>query len=226
MAVIGASARKGSPASQYRCKTWVGIGSVKINEQGKTSIVVGEEDFGLHIHEGILTEQIEIKHKRNEPFYFGPRCQTKYSPSSRLILEIAGEYGLRSRWRDTDKRPLESALGNFVENIQKHAVVKRERRLARKERERHWEEERRREFEESQRRSELEKQLENFVYCETLRKYANSLREGLTAATGRPPEGKAAEWISWIEHRADKFDVVKKFVRIHMPTASSSQEEQ
>ena len=198
---------------------------IKIDAHGKTRISFDGEEVGISLNEISTIVRTEIKQKERWSLHFGPTFETKFIPSGKLILELDGEYGLRSRWRDTDKRPLERALGDFIENVQKHAIVKRKRRLEREERDRQYREAELRRQETRRREDALERQLENFTYAETLRRYTQKLREGIVSATGQKPQGKAAEWIAWIESRAERYDTVKAFVEAHTAIQKDSEGE-
>ncbi|CAK7059873.1 MAG: hypothetical protein DESF_02575 [Desulfovibrio sp.] len=190
---------------------------VKINERGSTVIVVGEEDVDLYIREPLKKVRVELDPKKDSFLIrLGSTHRTEYVPSGRLRLGLNEYTGARSKWRDTEKRMLESSLGNFISCVRKTAIILQQRRVeweARKLRER---EEQQWRYEESRKESDLKEQLAAFTYCETLRNYAQNLRKGIIEASGKEPEAKAAEWIAWIERRASRYDTVTAFVAKHI----------
>lgn len=186
---------------------------VRIKEDGKTYLVVNDEEVDVLLRESSKRTQVALDPKRDSFLIrLGETHRFDYTPSGKLHLELGRSSGLRSIWQDTGKRPLESALSDFVESIKQHAEVYRQHRIQRIERERRSFEEVARRHEESRRENELKRQLDNFTYCKAVREYVQSLREGVIAATGQQPQGKAAEWIAWIESHVNKHDAVKNFV--------------
>lgn len=186
---------------------------VKIDAHGSTCIAVGEEEVNLSIREVLKKVRVELDPKKDQFLIrMGSTHRTDYVPSGRLYLELNEYTGVRSKWRDTDKRLLDDSLGDFILCVQTIAAVLRQRHIDNEVRKQREQEERQREYEENRRESALERQLANFTYCETLRNYARSLREGIIAATGKLPEGIAASWIEWIEDRADAHDPIADFI--------------
>lgn len=189
---------------------------VKITEHGESKIVFDEKETEFCLREMVYTEQIEPAPPRNRYDVFASRTQYKYTSSGKLELEIDGQHKLRSHWRDTEKRQLEQILGTFIEGVQKNAIVQRQERLRREEQARRYREEQRLREEARRREQELEHQLKNYSYAETLRQYASSLRKCVSNATGREPEGDVAAWIDWIERRADEHDPVKGVIDAYL----------
>lgn len=191
---------------------------VKLNSQGATRIVAEDMEIGLLIREPLKMIKTPLDPDKDRfEIGFGHQYRAVNQLSGKLYLELedGARGGVRSCWRDTDKRRLEDSIVGFIESVQKHAVAKRQWLLELEAWRRECRERERLHFEESQRESELKEQLAAFTYCETLRNYANRLRKGIAEASGKDPEGKAAEWIAWIERRADRHDAVAAFVSKH-----------
>lgn len=190
---------------------------VRINGQGSTSIIVGEEEVNLYIREPLRKVRVELDPKKDSFLIrMGTTHRTDYVPSGMLSLGLNEYTGARSKWRDTEKRSLEDSLGDFISCVRKNAIILHQRHVEWAARKRREQEEQQRRYEESRRESALKEQLAAFTYCETLRNYAQSLREGIIEASGKDPVGEAAEWIAWIERRADRYDAVATFVSKHI----------
>ncbi len=189
---------------------------VKINDHGSTSIVVGEEEVNLYIREPLKKVHVELDPKEDSFLIrMGKTHRTEYVPSGKLSLGLNEYTGVRSKWRDTEKRLLDDSLEDFISSVRKSAVILHQRQVEWEARKRREQEEQQRRYEESRRESALKEQLAAFTYCETLRNYAQGLRSGMIKASGKEPEGKAADWIAWIERRADRYDAVAAFVSKH-----------
>lgn len=196
---------------------WEGM-QVIINERGGTCIVADNgEHIEFSIREALKKEQTALDPIEDRfSISIGRTHRTDYVPSGKLHLELDGHTGVRSRWRDTDKRPLEKALGDFTICVQKTGIALRQRHLEWEEWHRLREEEAQLRREEERKETELEQQLTNFRYTETLSRYIHALRNGIVSATGRKPEGKAAEWLAWLESRVKTYDPVQAYINRHM----------
>lgn len=191
---------------------------VIINERGATCIIASNgENIEFSIREALKKEQIALDPIKDRfSISVGRTHRTDYIPSGKLHLELGGNTGVRSRWRDTDKRPLEKALGDFVICVHRNAIALRKRHLEWEEWRRKCEEEAQLRREEEQKEKTLEHQLTNFRYTETLGRYIHALRKGIVNATGKEPDGKAAEWIAWLERRAKNYDPVKAYINTYV----------
>jgi len=190
---------------------------VKINEHGSTSIIVDEEEVNLYIREPLRKVRVELEPQKDSfLFRMGTTHRTEYVPSGKLSLGLNEYTGARSKWRDTEKRLLEDSFDDFIFCVRKTAIILHQRHVEWEARKRREQEEQQRRYEESRKESALKEQLAAFTYCETLRNYAQSLRKGIIKASGKEPEGKAAEWIAWIERRAVRYDAVTAFVAKHI----------
>lgn len=139
-----------------------------------------------------------------------------YHPTGCLILEIDGYWseGVKNRWTDGKKKPLEHQLQEFVCNVIKIADLKRTWRIKREEEEREWEKQRQHRAEQArlrqielERRDDLEKQATNWVKSQQLREYIKAVE--MAAATkgisGLSHEGFAF-WMRWANAHADRLD--------------------
>jgi len=200
---------------------------VKITAHGSTSIIVGEEEVNLYIREPLKKVLMELDPKEDSFLIrMGSTHRTDYVPSGKLSLGLNEYTGARSKWRDTEKRLLDDSLGDFISSVRKTAIILHQRHVEWEARKRREQEEQQRRYEESRRESDLKEQLAAFTYCETLRNYAHSLRTGMIKASGKEPEGKAAQWIAWIEKRADRYDAVASFIFKHTVSEQNNDDEE
>lgn len=200
---------------------------VIINEHGLACIVARNgEKIEISIREALKKEQTALDPIADRfSISVGRTHRTDYVPSGKLHLELGGHTGVRSRWRDTDKRLLEKSLGDFVSCVQKNAIALRKRHLEWEEWKRQCEEEAQFRREEEQKEKSLERQLTNFRYTETLNRYIHALREGIASATGREPEGGAAEWLTWLEYRVESYDPVQAYIKKYVLQKNSEEDE-
>ena len=120
----------------------------------------------------------------------------------------------RKSWTDGKKQRLEDCLNDFIIGLHRTALVEKEDRRAREERQRLWEEEKRRkEEEENLRREEqrriqcLEHQINNWFKSQQIRFYLSVVREAAICKYGHIEAGsKLDKWLTWANNYADQID--------------------
>ena len=170
----------------------------------RTVVVADGESVQIAISEP--TKRVERPHDKNGAPY--PRYE--FLPSSRLSIAIKN--WPKTPWSDSQKRTLESQLGNVILGIAAAAVEQKEARARREERERHEMEAQRRQWEEGERqRGEARKiralgaAIDRMHEARWAREYLAQLHANLVAF----PEACTAEmeqWLAWVEGHAARLD--------------------
>lgn len=141
---------------------------IKINGHGSTCILVEEEEVILYIREPLKKVHVELDPKKDSFLIrMGSTHRIEYVPSGKLILGLNEYTGIRSKWRDTEKRLLDDSLGDFISSVRKSGILLHQRHVEWEARERREQEEQQRRDEESRRELALKDQLAAFAYCET-----------------------------------------------------------
>lgn len=141
--------------------------------------------------------------------------QYDYAPSGLFILTI-DEYthGLRHRWSDRDKRPLESRLNEIIVALVRISVtVLTPRRIEAERRHQLWleEEERRRIY--WAKMEALEKNLKQWQENQQLRAFIAAVETAATQRLGAiPDDSSVAGWLRWAHHLADRNDPLGQFL--------------
>lgn len=158
--------------------------------------------------------------ERKDPYAWTRRQpQYDYSPTGKLVLHVEAALwnGMRRRWADGERRPLECALNSFLTGLMKVAVATRAKKLEHERRELRWREEERRQQQVERRRALerekaqlLEKDLAAWHKCRQMRAYALEMRNA-AANRGDISRGSDLElWLSWVERRATRLDPVNR----------------
>jgi hypothetical protein len=183
----------------------------------RTLIKVHEEYMRVSLRETsrrtdhVLTAY-EEKRKR-EGFDWHPRYD--YGPSGQLELSIDNwAHGTRRRWRDRERRPLESCLNEVVVALVRISVtVLTPQRLE-------WERQRLIEHERERLRAiqrtkldALNRALPEWRQAQELRAFIDAVEAEARATSGFSVEGgPLAEWLRWARDLAERSDPVRRFV--------------
>lgn len=181
--------------------------------------------FGISEHLETRREPCD-EHDLDGPYDFGhSRFNAKKVPSGRLTLTIneGGSYrtnGCRHTWRDTDKKPLEKRLNQFVaglvemaarlkqyeEEQKKQEDQRRQAELRRQEEARQLAEKRKLYKAEKARFESLLTQAENWRKSKLIRELIEAVRAAHSAGGPIDPGSKIAEWLEWAARQADRLD--------------------
>ena len=189
------------------------------NEQRTSAIVLEEKvHFGIEESSRRVEKVLTAKEKRERDRWPSLYSSTPYVhiPSGLLTLRIKDWVNgtFRKSWTDGKKQCLEDCLNDFIISLHRIALVEKENRRAREERQRLWEEEKRRkEEEENLRREEqrkiqyLEHQVNNWFKSQQIRSYLNAVKEAAICKYGRIEAGsKLDKWLTWASSYADQID--------------------
>jgi hypothetical protein len=191
----------------------------------KAKILDVTVSFGISEHLETKREPCE-EHDLDGPYDFGhSRFNSKKVPSGRLTLTIneGGSYwtnGCRHTWRDTDKKPLEKRLNQFVaglvemaarlkqfqEEQRKQEELRRQAELRRQEETRQLAEKRKLYKAEKARFEALLTQAENWRKSKLIRELIEAVRAAHSAGGPIDPSSKIAEWLEWAARHADRLD--------------------
>jgi hypothetical protein len=206
---------------------------VKAFEARGWEISLGKDDhnsyvviFGQRVPFGIREPRRQIQIPPAERRNYDPSFREE--PSGRLALVLREYWGrsVKKTITETDKRPLENRLNDFMVATVAlaHERAEWERRRAESE-ERHrreelarLEEQRRREAE-AARVKRLEDEADRWRRSHAILEYVAAVR-ALAGATGAPPELTA--WLEWAEAHARTLDPVQRKVRELTDTGVSS----
>lgn len=194
----------------------------------------GVRILGAVLHFGI-SEELETKREPVEDVdlegrydFAYNRFNQKRTPSGALVLSISegGAYwlnGCRHRWRDTEKKKLESRLNQFVAALVEMAArikqhddeAKAQEELRRQAEVRRQEEARQRAqkrelFKAEKARVEvLLKQATDWQMCKLVRDLVEAARQAHSAAGPIPPESEIGQWLEWANQQADRLDPLR-----------------
>ena len=199
------------------------------DEEGHRATVVTVQDEKISISLGEVVnkevrpptpEELRDPWSTNKTYY-------RHVPTGRLSLHIGASMssGRRSRWSDTDRRPLEHLLNSFVASLYRAAEDRKaeRRRLEQLQRQRVEAERERREWEqlraqkvqeireEEKRVTALLAEVDKWRRSQEVTAYLKAVREALIAKNGQIAEGSDVQkWLAWAEQQADRLDPLVK----------------
>lgn len=155
-----------------------------------------------------------------EKYHWKPRQEYDHSPSGTLALHVNANLwnGMRRRWSDSTKRPLEKGLNSFLAGVVKVAVAVRAERLdhERRDREQKDRERRRKELfiaqeKEKERLAHLDREVASWHKAQEIRAYVETVRNLCLKKHGRIDAGSEMDqWIKWAMDQADRYDPLVK----------------
>jgi hypothetical protein len=186
-------------------------------------VVVADEPVTFHLSEGLdKTPKPMTPHQKTnfEKYGWKPRQEFDHRPSGTLALRVNVILwnGMRRRWSDSSKRPLEKVLNSFLAGIVKLAVAVRAERLdhERRGREQREIERRRKELfiaqeKEKARLAQLDREVSCWHKAQEIRAYVESVRSFGLKNHGRiDPGSEMDQWIRWALDQADRYDPLVK----------------
>ena len=169
---------------------------------------------------GIREPRRQVKIPPGEQQKYGPPYREE--PSGRLALVLREYWGhsIKKSVTETDSRPLEDRLNDFMVAAVEvaHERAEWERRRAESEARRRGEElarveENRRREAEAARVKALEDQAERWHRSRTIREYAAAVRAAANAKGALPESDELAAWLQWAEAHAQRLDPVQQKLR-------------
>ena len=196
--------------------------SVKPTPDFKTrAFIKGEEvPFGIYEpskqvpHTLTADEKRRMKEYGHDPSWFQ---KYDYIPSGKLSLVDKAHWEPVPIVKDTDKKPIEECLNEFIIGLIKAAEVQKADRIEREKRRAADEEARRRREEiERQRREEeerfktLERQVEAWTKSQQIRAFVEAVRAAAVTARGPIEPGSDLDrWIEWALKQAEQINPIK-----------------
>jgi len=168
--------------------------TVETPKEGRVAkIFIRGNDFGFVLEEP--SKRIEEKADPKHPDRWYPRY--RYEPRGRLVLRLEGYgWGSRTRWEDSEKKPIESRLPEFFQSLAAAAVEEERREVQRKADQARWraQEALQAEYDEaSEQVWDLVKRVEK---AEGLRKLL--VRFEAAGVDMSKPVGRYATWLDWV----------------------------
>jgi len=199
---------------------------VREDYKSRTTLEVHGEEMAIGLDEPnrrsdhVLTAEEEARKKRNG-YLYSPRYD--FTPTGRFVFTI-DEWadGMRHRWTDRDRRPIEACLNEImVAFVRISVTVLRPRRIEavrrhqlEVERERLWQIER-------AKLDAVNKAVPDWRRAQDLREFIAAVERAAGASGESVEDGRLAEWLVWARDLAERSDPVKKFVRdLSKPTSS------
>ncbi|MBL0869860.1 MAG: hypothetical protein IBJ18_04710 [Phycisphaerales bacterium] len=192
-------------------------------DRRELKVVVADEPITFFLCEDLnkaprpMTPQ---QKKDFEKYHWKPRQEYDHSPSGRLALHVNANLwnGMRRRWSDSAKRPLEKGLNSFLAGVVKVAVAVRAERLdhERRDREQKDRERRRKELfiaqeKEKERLARLDREVASWHKAQEIRAYVETVRGlGLKKHGRIDPGSEMDQWINWAMDQADRYDPLVK----------------
>jgi hypothetical protein len=191
--------------------------TIRNEDQHELRVVVADEPIMFHLSEGLNKTPINAGQKKDlQMFGWKPRQEYEYSPSGTLALHVNANLwnGMRRRWSDSARRPLEKALNSFLAGIVKVAVAVRAERLDRERRDRELKDRERRRRElfiaqerEKERLAQLDREVASWHKAQEIRAYVQTARDLSLKKFGRiDPGSEMDQWITWAMAQADRHD--------------------
>jgi len=186
-------------------------------------VIVADEPITFFLGEDLdkSPRPMTPQQKKNfEEYRWKPRQEYGHSPSGTLALYVNANLcnGMRRRWSDTARRPLEKGLKSFLAGIVKVAVAVRAERLDRERRDREWKDRERRrkdlfiaQEKEKERLVHLDREVASWLKAQQIRAYVETIRGiGLRKHGRIDPGSEMDKWITWATAQADRYDPLVK----------------
>ena len=183
---------------------------ITIKEKGyknATCVVVSGETFAIDIY-----EKINIIKKGRDRYGFN---EYDYIPNGRLVLRIKNApHGIRSEWKDGQRKKLENVLDKFIEGLYKAAAREKELKREREQ----WQEEYRKK-EEQQRLEEIEQERFKLLQKEAMawqtsqiiKAYIEAATKAYIEKNGNPKSGSEFDkWRAWAIQRSNQLNPLLK----------------
>jgi hypothetical protein len=181
-------------------------------------VVVGGEPITIYLGEDLnrTPKPLTAEQKRNlEKYGWKPQLEYDESSAGKLALYIGADFGwgLRGRWSDTARRPLELGLNSVLAAMAKTAATAHARRIERDERDRMWKErvQRRDDLIRRQERekvllTELDQHVSSWHRAQRIREYVAAVRGSKQIDAG----SELDQWLVWANAQADRADPLVK----------------
>lgn len=192
-------------------------------DRQELKVVVADEPITCFLCEDldkVLRPMTAQQKKDFEKYNWKPRQQYDHSPSGTLALHVNANLwnGMRRRWSDSARRPLEKGLNSFLAGIVKVAVAVRAERLdqERRNREQKDRERRRKELfiaqeKEKERLRYLDGEIASWHKAQEIRAYVEAVRIHALKQHGRiDPGSEMDQWLTWATAQADRYDPLVK----------------
>lgn len=194
----------------------------RVDDRGRpeTVVVVDGEAIEFRLTEKL--QRVERKPEEEEVRQWRRRRRATasgkydYRPAGALTLEILTRIarGVRTKWSDLKKTPLEQRLEPFVatlvlasDTVKRRRREEEEARRRREAYERERAEKLRQIREEEQRLEQLEAEVEAWHRSQRIRAFVDAVRETASPENGQDgKEDQVDEWIAWATSYADRFD--------------------
>lgn len=192
-------------------------------DRRELKVVVADEPITFYLHEDLdKTPKPMTAHQKErlEKYGWKPSAEYDRSPSGTLALHVNANLwnGMRRRWSDSAKRPLEKGLNSFLAGIVKVAVAVRAERLDKERRDREQKDRERCRKEliiaqekEKARLSHLDREVASWHKAQEIRAYVETVRSlGLKKHGRIDPGSEMDQWITWAMAQADRYDPLVK----------------
>ncbi len=192
-------------------KKGIVVGIKKDDYKYITSVNVFGETFAIDMYEKINN----IKKGQDQYGY----NQYDYIPNGNLVLRIKDTpYGVRSEWKDGERKKLEACLDSFINGLILAAEKQKANRLKREQEKREWEENERRGEEEQKIRQQeqalidmLEKEAMGWHKSKIIRSYIEAATTAHIQKNGKVESGSEFDkWKTWAGQQADRLDPLKE----------------